>query len=89
MNKQTKVTLAKIREDEEAVRSLKALLSPLPETTTEETKGFMLKGIVMQKADLSKNIDAALIVQANSCIEYDVLASELDKEFKSGQEKIL
>lgn len=85
MNKQTKVTLAKIREDDEAVRALKAVFSPLPKTTTEETKGFMLKGIVLSKRNLTKNIDAALVDQAQNCIEYDVLASELDKEFKSDQ----
>ena len=89
MNKQTKITLAKIREDEEAVRALKALFSPLTETTTEETKGFMLKGVVLSKKNLTKSIDAALVIQANSCVEYSVLATELDREFKSPQEKIL
>ena len=85
MNKQTKVALAKIRGDEESVRALKSVFSPLPETTTEETKGFMLKGVVLSKVRLTRIIDIALVKQANELIDFGVMARELDREFKSPQ----
>ncbi len=81
MNKQTKVTLAEIRKDATATAKLRDLFQQ--GSTLDDFEVYALKGFLSSDEELTKIINATLLAQAISNIDFEVLAEKLKKDLGS------